>query len=256
GEAGSETPPGEGGEEEVPPEAETPPEGGEETPPDAGEEETPLSLEEQNKQLLAKIEELSGRLKQPTEETPQAETPPPEEPPVVKKKELEAQQFLGADDDIDEILDSREKLNALLNKVFTSAVEYVQTSVGAPESLTAQINNMPRTIMTQIHFQTQMQNAVNAFYQEHPQLASVKQFVGATADEVQREHKDWSVEQIFTETAERSYKALGLKKKAVKVKAKDKEGGDAAFAQGSNNRLPVGNQGGTVADEIDELMDL
>lgn len=229
---------------------------GEESPVDSDvveeEGEKELSIEEQNALLIERINELSARIQAPQTAVEEKAEATSKEEEAVKDAVDEVTKFIKDDENLDDILDSKEKLNALLNKVATAAISKMQ---GNTESLKDSVmTTMPQTIMSQIQMQMSLQEAVKSFYEEHPQLASVKQFVGTVANELQAQHKDWSVEQIFKETAKKSYETLGIKKQAVKKLVS--KGGDAAFVKGSGARQPAEKADNSLQAEIDELMDL
>ena len=159
-------------------------------------------LEEREKVLLERIESVTAPAVTPTQ--PAAATPEfsPAEPAVEEVKG-----FLDGLD-IDEVVASPEKLEKVLKEVQR------RTEVSTTETV---LRAIPQLIISQVQQQNALRDAAKDFYEVNNDLAQVKQTVGAVANEVQAEHPDWSLEQIFEETAPRTRKLLGMKESAKKV---------------------------------------
>lgn len=171
-----------------------------ETPSAPSELET---LKEQNRLLMAKLEELISK---PAVATPPASTPG-QAPPVAMTSPGQVMDFVG-DEDLDEILSDKEKFNALMSK----AVQMAITNSG--ETF---LKSLPSIVQTQVATQTTLRSQVDAFYNENTDLQPVKKVVGSVANEVAALHPDWELGQIFEETAKKVREMLGLKKGEVPV---------------------------------------
>lgn len=254
GEANEETPPEDEGET---PEGEEAPEGEEEeeeeetpaaeTPEGEGDEEEQTEeaeeaeeLTEREKTLLARIEELEGK----------GQTPQQEEE-ALEEAESFSGSFLPEDADVEEILDSREKLDQLLVAVYNQAVKDA-----AVRSRETTLQSLPQIVMQQVAHQTHVRKATEEFYEEHPQLTVARKTVGSLANEVAAEHPDWTLDKVLDETAKRSYKALGLKKVAVTSRKGGSDKNKPALARptGARKRTPADGRSG-LQQEIDGLID-
>ena len=206
-----------------------------------------------NKRLIERVEELSGKILQPgasqgassdpvTEPTPVAEQTPtiPAVAPPGPTNYLEGL-------DIEQLLDDPAKLNEVLNSVANNA------RTGASQQAVQQVlQSIPEMVVGYITRHTAMTNLVNDFYREHPDLANVKQTVGAIANDVQAEHSDWNAESIFSETADRTRKFLGIKQEQkVQVKKTERK---PAFAKARGARKEAPKVTG-LQKELNELME-
>ena len=204
--------------------------------PVEGEDEDELtSLKKQNELLLQRLEEMSGGNYAPV-------APPKVEEPRAEDTKSKALSFLKDDEDLDEVLDDKQKLNSLLVRV------YEQAMVDARESVLTQI---PRTVLAQVQQQIHLRTTVDSFLSEHENLKPVRKTVGVIANQVAAEHPDWDLVKVLGETAERSYKTLGIKRKALE---KPKGGGSPAFASGGGSRKVVKDVRTSVQKEIDDLI--
>lgn len=157
------------------------------------------TLKEQNKLLMAKLEELlskSSDLPAPVVPAPQAPapTPVPAQGAIID--------FVG-DEDLDEILSSKDKFNALMSKAVQAAI----TNSG--ETF---LRALPNIVQTQVATQTTLRSQVDAFYNENTDLQPVKKVVANVANEVAAQNPDWDLGKIFEETATKVREMLGLKK--------------------------------------------
>lgn len=162
-------------------------------------------LKEQNAKLLEQINELMGKGAAPAAPAAPAGTPPAAAPVVVAPAPGTSHDFIG-EEDIDEILSSKDKVNTLLGKVLNVAVQQLGTVMQ---------QSLPGTVREQIITQRNVQTVVDAFYDENKDLAMVKKVVGAVSSQVASEHPDWSLGQILQETAVKVRTSLGLPTPAV-----------------------------------------
>lgn len=207
------------------------------------EEDEVTTLRNANKSLMERLEAVeAARLAGPK---------PVEAAKPVEVKPVEAIKFIADDADIDEILDSREKLNELLNVVYNKAKE--DSAVGSREGI---LTSIPSVIMSQVRQQLYIHKNIEGFFNEHKQLVPVKKTVGAIANEVAAEHADWSMPDVLKETANRAYKVLGLKQQVEE----GKKGGDnndlenASFVDAKGGRKKIADVRSGVQKEIDDLL--
>lgn len=154
-----------------------------------------VALKEQNAKLVEQLNKLmAGTV-----------TPPPVAAPVVPAPSVPPPQmsldFVG-DEDIDEILSSKDKVNALLGKVMQVAAQHM-------------VAQLPTTVQGVVAQQHTVNEFVNTFYTENGDLKQVKSVVGAVANTVGREHQDWTLAQVLEETAKRTREMLGLPGKSA-----------------------------------------
>ena len=161
------------------------------------------TLKAQNAQLLAQVNELSGvtPVPKPAEKPAEGQENP--------KPEAEID-FLG-DQDLEELLDSKENFNKFMNQV------YQQARRDAAEQT---LLSIPSVVGNQVRMQTSLNNAIKEFYDDNPELAQARPYVGRVADQVASENPDWTMSQIFAEVATRAKKGLGLSTKPGKKSAK------------------------------------
>ena len=159
-------------------------------------------LKEQNAALLARVEELMGNsLQKPSEGTKPEATPTPA--PV--KKEGDVYDLVG-EEDLDEILSSKEKFNSFMSRAINLSIN------SAVENT---LRSMPQVVSAQVRQQQQMQTYVDEFYKENKDLEPVKKTVGAVANTVYSENPAFTLDEVFSETAKRVRTMLGLKKQAA-----------------------------------------
>jgi hypothetical protein len=199
-------------------------------------------LKKQNELLLARIEELEGkRLKTPVTD------------PVATKTDLETKtdqlKFISDDADIDELIGSREGLEAFAQKIYAQAVEAASTQIQ-----TAYGSQLPNVITQQVQTQLDMTRGIEDFFSANPDLKVVRRTVGAVTDEVVAEHPDWGLVQVLEEAGKRTRGALGmqvLKQEKTKTKIKTSA---PAFATNQTARRPNTDNRSGLQREIDSLI--
>ena len=259
----SETPPAETPPETPPeePPAETPP--GEEPPVTPPAEEPSVEgrtreqiLEEQNKLLLQRIEDLTvPQPAQPVAPKPEEKPPetPPETPPVetppAPPAALEPADFLG-ELSIDDVIDSKEKFNDLLNMVRRGAIETAEKRVYEKV-----LTSIPELIMGYVNRKATVDSLVGEFFKANEDLKSVRKTVAAISNDVHAEHPDWTIQDVFKEAGVRTRKVLGMPAPKPKVvKSEGNRFDDPAFAGGSGGRPTPRVDSGSLQEEIDDLL--
>ena len=117
---------------------------------------------------------------------------------------FDAVDFLG-DANIDDLIDSKEKLNSLLNQVYQKAMSD-STTYATRQALRA----LPEVAMKYVHNQFDIRGAIDRFWKAHPQLENAKPAVGAIANQVDIEFPDYPMDKKLEVVAERAYKTLGI----------------------------------------------
>ena len=116
------------------------------------------------------------------------------------------------------------------------------------------LKELPQTVTKLTTEQIETRKIVTKFYDSNVELQSVKPFVAQITNQVASEHPDWTLPQVLEETAQRSYKALGLKKKVEEQTQGKKK---PAFVDTTRNRRgDVNPQKSKLEKELEELMEL
>jgi len=162
-------------------------------------------LRNQNKLLLERLEAMPM--------APVADYAKPAEPTVTVEPEkavIENIRFIEEGADVDELLGSAEKLNTLLNRVYSMGVEKAVTS-----GREATIRSIPQIVMSSVQNQLFFREGIKDFFDANPNLKVARRTVGAVMNEVAAEHPDWKFGEVLNEAGNRTYKALGLKKETT-----------------------------------------
>jgi len=125
---------------------------------------------------------------------------------------LETVEYFKSPEELVAITDDPTKFNEFLNKF---ALGIATASV---ESATQRVLQEVPVIATKIAAeQSSSQLKGYQFWQEHPQLGSVRPYVIAKANELSAVNPSWSLDKVFSETAKVVYEDLGLEREAEKV---------------------------------------
>lgn len=238
---------------EEPPSVEKPPEEPpvEKPPVEETPEEKLTRIEEQNRLLLERVDLLSTPehlrpappVEKPPEEKPPVEVPPVEKPPAPAPKPAEPVDFIG-DAKIEDLVDTKEGLNKLLNVVMGQAgnrnVDVVVEKI---------LTSIPQLVAGQIAQQTVINDMVKDFYAANEDLGGAKRTVGIFANEVHSENPDWETKKVFEEAGTRTRKALGLRERAVNPPKRK-----PAFAKQRGARKGGDVELTGMAKDIDELI--
>jgi len=212
--------------------------------------ETQEELLERIRLLTARVEELTVIPGENAPETAQPSTPKEEPTPVpapaLPAETLEQVDFLG-DLSIDDVLDTKDGLNKILNTVLARAVSF-STELSQKKVTENILLSVPSLVVGHIDRQTTVNKMVKDFYDVNKDLLSVRKTVGAVANTVHAEHPDWKLEEIFKEAGTRTRTLLGLKKQAEGTKELD-----PAFVKKSGAKGPR-KTGTTIQDEIGEIL--
>ena len=149
-------------------------------------------LREQNRKLM----EMLQQSQQPTNQEKVAEKP------AAPKTLAE----LKGDLSFDEIMNDEELFMGFMQNVMAMASE---------QSVERVATTMPQYVMNQVRQQQSLTEATDNFYIDNVKLVPHRKVVGMLANEVVAEHQDWNLDQVFEETAKRSYTLLNMKKEAI-----------------------------------------
>lgn len=129
---------------------------------------------------------------------------------VTNIKDLEDIDFVGEVDDEDEIVITKEGLNKHLNSVRTKTMQEMMVILpGMAATLVAQRTNMDK--------------AVEKFYEDNEDFVPHKDYVGLVAQQVQSKNPGLTYETMFKLVAKTVRKNLNLKKKVEKVRSKEED---------------------------------
>lgn len=211
------------------------------------------ALKEQNAKLLAMMEQFAeGKLAVAEPKKPVTEAAPATIAEVKEAIKDEVMEFLGPNDDIDEILANKSQTNTLLLKVLKAAkpdVEQLKTSI-RQEILTT----LPQVVLAQVQQQITLKKTVDDFMGAHEKLQPVRKTVGIIASQVASEHPEFTLEEVLKESAQRAYTTLGIKQGMVKRQL-EKGGDKPSFVDTKGTRQKVGGTKSAIQREIEELLD-
>ena len=195
-------------------------------------------IKEQNKKLLARLEEVTeARLRAPQEPEPKAprvEPTPTEPAPVVATAET----LLG-DLDIDDVVSDPKLFQQVLNK----HADMVRNQV------TEQVyRSIPSLVIQQIQQQTAIKEAVDQFYDQNPDLVVVKRTVGTIANEIAADDPSKSLEVVFDEAAIKTREILGLQKVA-----KQQGSGLQSRVRKPALRRPTGRRSSNIGPSLSDM---
>jgi hypothetical protein len=198
-----------------------------------------LPYTERERQLLARIEELSGR--QPIAATQQDE-----------QSSFQPQDHNFLDGlDMDEVLSSSDGLNTLLLAVYNKAIQ--EASRMSAENI---MRGLPSTMSSYFNQQLTMRELVTKFYESNSDLAGMKKTVAMVANEVANENPELTAEQVFEETGKRARKLLGVAEippKTTAVNGREKPTLHSNRSNGARQRVTVPELDG-LAKEIHDLI--
>ena len=222
----------------------------EETSEETAEEET-ARLREQNRLLLERIEKgYEPPEVTPKEEPPKEELPPKEEPPKKEVKPPEPIDFVG-DKTLEEVLDSKEGLNAFLNRVVSTIAP--KDDLDMEPIVERILTALPKIVQTQVTQQTAINELVKDFYDNNKDLQVARRTVATLANEVHAENPDWETKKVFEEAGVRTRKALGLREKAIGTERKER---GPAFTRTRGSRKGGEKDTRTeLAKDIDDLVE-
>jgi hypothetical protein len=216
------------------------------TPVGSGDE-TQEELRERIKLLLSHIENITTVSPiPPATVVPKAEDKSKEvvPTPISDKGTITVTDFVG-DKSIDDIIDSKEQLNDLLNQVYQKA--RVDAKEDAAKAI---LSALPELVSTQVKDVNDTATLVNDFFKVNDDLLYVRKTVSQVAAQVHAEKPELDIQGVFNEAANRTRTLLGIKR-AVKNSVKKFD--DPAFVDPNSVKKKVVASSG-IQKEIDELI--
>ena len=197
------------------------------------------SLRAQNAALIARLNALeAANLATPAKPVGATGATTPTPAAVVPGKP----KFLTENDDIDDILSERDKLEGLLQRVYERARE---------DALPQEYKDLPSFLGEQVQRQMVLREGVREFFSANSDLLAVRKTVGALTNEVVAEHPEWNLSQVLTEAETRTRTLLGIKKPVVRT-----DGRNPALGGKGSSRKKTGDTRTSMQKELDDLMDL
>ena len=197
------------------------------------------SLRAQNAALIARLNALeAANLATPAKPVGATGATTPTPAAVVPGKP----KFLTENDDIDDILSERDKLEGLLQRVYERARE---------DALPQEYKDLPSFLGEQVQRQMVLREGIREFFSANSDLLAVRKTVGALTNEVVAEHPEWNLSQVLTEAETRTRTLLGIKKPVVKT-----DGRNPALGGKGSSRKKTGDTRTSMQKELDDLMDL
>lgn len=169
-----------------------------EIPKEEPKEDEITSIRKQNEMLLQRIEELSGKIMEP------AKQPEQQQQDQTKSDIID----IVGEDDLDDILASKELFNAAITKAMIVAEERAIQKI---------LVSIPHIVSKHTQQQLMIKQATDEFYRDNPDLEPVKKTVAAVANEIYSTNPQLSVVEIFQKSAEKTREILGLRKQALRT---------------------------------------
>lgn len=183
-------------EEKLPLAIEEPPMGEEEQTPEGHEEVPDLQadfsrMQEENKALREQLSDLVKTFGQKPE-------PPPErrELPAERRQEPKGEVNFLEGVEVDRLFDDPSSvLNTLLNKVYQRGRE-------------AALEDLPTLVESHARQVVDVRLQADRFWKENSDLREYQDFVGVVANQVVNENPNWTLDQVYNETAKRTRERL------------------------------------------------
>ncbi len=192
-------------------------------------------LREQNKALLKQLEEISSKIFNKPDEQREQEKP-------------ETSLELVSDEDFEELFSSKDNLNKVLNNTMQKTLSYV-------------VRDLPQVISNEVMKTVQLQNTIQGFYSENPDLIEHSQYLGHISTEIAQKEPDLTLQENLAKTAEEFRRRTGMngKKKnpAPKTKPSNKKlKEEIPQAPAGTARTSVGTQTQkeSMQDEIQKVL--
>tara|TARA_R110000824_G_scaffold77767_4_gene196585 strand:- start:7070 stop:7990 length:921 start_codon:yes stop_codon:yes gene_type:complete len=148
--------------------------------------------------------------------------------------------FVTSDDDYEKAMSDPKEMNALMNKVYDSAITYMTQSV-------------PQLVGHMVTQQTSMRNLVDDFYKTNEDLVPMKSYVGFVANELAAKNPSWEYDQLFGEVAKEVRKRVNISGKASSVETQASTQ-RPAFAKKPSGRQNIGVKLSELETDMADLM--
>lgn len=154
--------------------------------------------------LRKRINELESRKSEPE---PEPTTP---KTTITEPLKIEPRDFIG-DEDIDELISDKDKLNNLLNTVYSQGIENARKLISEHVLL-----SIPEIVRTNVSVMEDLRKTSEKFYDENRDLAPFKKVVASVFEELASKNPDKKYQDILNDVATESRKRLELVKAAQK----------------------------------------
>ena len=211
--------------------------------------------EEEKVEDPSEVDSLRGELNKMAEKAmaaPVNVNPPAKSEEVIKAETDAAQEsekaqvvrdlipFVTTDDDYEKAMSDPKEMNALMNRVYDSAISYMTQSV-------------PQLVGHMVTQQNSMRNLVDDFYKTNEDLVPMKSFVGFVANELASKNPAWEYEKLFDEVAKEVRKRVNISTKASSVETQASKQ-RPAFAKKPSGRQNVGAKLSELEADMSDLM--
>lgn len=169
--------------------------------------ETP-DYESENVRLRQMLNEIAKRVREPASTPPVVPVPSDEKPPTKADVDLVAE--FVTQEEADNLID---KPLEVLTSVLKRFAKVMREDT---------LRTLPPIVGDVAQRHITMYEKVQSFYRDNKDLDEFRDFVGLVGTQIENEHPDWTVDQIYTETAKVARARLGLRE-AVQAKEASQE---------------------------------
>lgn len=201
--------------------------------------------------LKLQIAELKGMISQLASPKSDEDT----EPKEIKDPKLDLKEIFEKAD-FEKIIDNKDKFSEFLINVISAAQSQYHTQL---------VDTLPQVVNSTVQNANNYEKMRNAFYEKHPELELVKEYVGNVAAGLANvlENQNLSVEELMEKAAKVSKEKLGIKDKAKEENDQETPPDDEKKENGKNEKKaklpgasgtrPKGEQKSGLEKEMDEL---
>jgi DNA mismatch repair ATPase MutL len=162
-----------------------------------GEVAAPDPLAEKEKEIAELRMQLQQFAEKVTAPAPVKEKTPEETAAEVEAAKKVVLPFIQNEEIFDEVFKNHQNFNALLTAVVNTAREQA-------------LRALPQVAMRLVDQQLTLKMAAQEFFSHNEDLLPYRQFLGTVANEIESQHPDYTVQQIFEETEKEGRKRLRL----------------------------------------------
>lgn len=167
-----------------------------------------------------------------------------------EESELAEEEFIGAGEDLDEVLTNPKAMNSLLNKVYRKGILSGKEHVF--KSFDEQLDKKVR-----VHIDRRAR--AERFFESNPELSTpkVREYVFLVGQELAEQHPEWDIDTFYAHLGPETKSRLGLAAAQVGGKAKPvSKGAPGGMNRAGGTRPPSKRQISTLADEVAENLGL
>ena len=164
-------------------------------------------LAAENNRLRQMLNDIAKRVREPAATPPVAPAPGEETPAVVKPEVLAVIADYITDEEADQFIDQPKQV---MMKVLDRFAKVMQENT---------LRNLPNIVGDIAQRHITMYEKVQTFYRDNKDLEEFRDFCGLVGTQIEVEHPDWSVDQIYSETAKVARARLGLRQAMQETEA-------------------------------------